>query len=313
MKIVYLDHEPIGEVPNLHLLDQLGETCYHYNTMPSQRLERMQGFDIVIVNKVVLDRSIIEQCPDLKLICVAATGVNNIDVEFATSRGIKVKNVAAYSTNTVAQTTFATILTLINRIPYYNRYVHSGEYVNCPVFAHIGPSFHEIWGKRLGIIGLGTIGKRVAEIGKAFGCEVVYYSTSGNNFDQNYNSLSLNELLQTSDIISIHAPLNQATHNLRTHDQLKLMKSSAIIINMGRGGIINEADLVFALNEGIISGAALDVYENEPIKPDNPVFQILDKDKLVLTPHIAWASIEARTRLVDKLADNIKQFLVYGT
>ena len=309
MKLVFLDAKTVGDVPNLHLLDQFGNVTYYQTTFPDQVLERIQGADIVITNKVVLDRSILEQAPDLKLICVAATGTNNVDKAVARERGIPVKNVEGYSSHSVAQGTFALLLHLLNNIPYYDDYVRSGAYAQSDIFTHVERNFGELNGKRFGIIGLGKIGVQVAKIAEAFGAEVVYYSASGQSYEQPYQRLELEAFLNSSDIVSIHAPLNEYTNNLLTYDRLQLMKKTAILVNTGRGGIVNERDLARALNEGLIAGAGIDVFGQEPINPDNPLLQVTNRDKLVLTPHVAWASIESRTSLIEKVGQNIREFL----
>lgn len=309
MKLVFLDAKTVGDVPNLHSLEQFGNVIYYQTTFPDQVLERIQGAEIVITNKVVLDRSILEQAPALKLICVAATGTNNVDKAAARECGIPVKNVEGYSSHSVAQGTFALLLQLLNNMPYYNDYVRTGAYARSDIFTHVDRNFRELNGKRFGIIGLGKIGLQVAKIAEAFGAEVVYYSASGQSYEQPYQRLELEAFLSTSDIVSIHAPLNEYTMNLLTYDRLQLMKDTAILVNTGRGGIVNESDLARALNEGLIAGAGIDVFGQEPINPGNPLLQVTNPDKLVLTPHVAWASIESRTSLIEKVGQNIREFL----
>lgn len=309
MKLVFLDIKTIGEIPNLHLLEQFGGVSYYQTTNYEQIYERIKTADIVITNKVVLDKPIIDKARNLKLICVAATGTNNIDITAAQERGIVVKNVASYSTNSVAQGTFSLILHLLNNVSYFDSYVKQGEYSKSDIFTHLGRSFWELSGKRFGIIGLGNIGKKVAEIAEAFGAEVVYYSTSMQNNNQRYQRLELEEFLKTCDIVSIHAPLNDHTLNLLNYEHLQLMKKTALLINAGRGGIVNEADLTRALNEELIAGAGIDVFEKEPINSTNPLLQVKNKEKLALTPHVTWASIEARTFLMEKVRLNIMEFL----
>ncbi|NBC65419.1 MAG: D-2-hydroxyacid dehydrogenase, partial [Bacteroidetes bacterium] len=266
--------------------------------------------NIVITNKVVLNRELIEGAKNLKLICVAATGMNNIDRDAADEAGIPVKNVDGYSSNSVAQTTFAMILHLVQKIPQYDQFVKGGEYAEHDIFTNMDISYSEMFGKQFGIIGLGNIGSKVAAIAEAFGANVVYYSTSGRNLDQPFPHKELHELLKTSDFVSIHAPLNENTEGLIGYDELKLMKEKAILINAGRGGIVNEADLAKALDEDQIDGAGLDVFEEEPINADNPLLSIKNNHKLVMTPHIAWASIEARTELIEGVKKNIEEVLV---
>ncbi|MEX0684872.1 MAG: D-2-hydroxyacid dehydrogenase [Balneolales bacterium] len=308
MKLVFLDIKTIGSIANLHLLEQFGEVKYYQTTNPNQTWERIEKYDIVITNKVILDKKILEKANQLKLICVAATGTNNIDLEAARKRGIPVKNVKDYSSNSVAQGTFSLLLYFLNNINYFDNYVKEGSYSKNDIFSHLDKTIYEINGKRFGIMGMGNIGNKVAHIAEAFGAEVVYYSASGKNTQQPYLRLELEEFLMTSDFISIHTPLNKYTNNLINYDRLRLMKKSSILINVGRGGIINEADLARALNENLIAAAGIDVFEKEPIDANNPLLQVRDKEKLALTPHISWASIEARTLLMESIAENIREF-----
>jgi lactate dehydrogenase-like 2-hydroxyacid dehydrogenase len=308
MNIVFLDKQTVGDVANLNLLHKLGQLEVYDNTTQEELLERASGKEIIICNKVNIGRDAIDNLPQLKLICVAATGMNNVDTDYAKRKGVQVRNVVAYSTDSVAQTTFAILFHLLNRIAYYDAYVKSGAYAKSTIFTHHGPGFWELAGKRFGIIGLGNIGRRVAKIAEGFGMEVVFYSTTGRNNNINYKRFDLTTLLKTSDVVSIHAPLTEDTRNLITYEKLRLMRTCAIIINTGRGGIINEADLARALNEDVIAAAGVDVLSSEPIRTDNPLLKVIDKEKLVITPHIAWASREARERLIEKIAKNIESF-----
>lgn len=309
MKIAFLDAKTVGDVLNLAALEKFGPVTYYQTTSPAELLRRVQDQDIVITNKVVLDRAVLAQCPHLKLICVAATGMNNVDLAAAQEQGIAVKNVAGYSTNSVAQLTFALLLQLMHQVSYFDYYVKSGEYARNDIFTHLGQSFGEISGRQFGIIGLGAIGRQVAGLATAFGARVVYYSTSGKNNNPDYERLELADFLATSDIITIHAPLNEHTRHLMNYERLQQLKRTAWLVNVGRGGIVQEADLARALNENRLAGAALDVFEQEPINADNPLLQINEPAKLLLTPHIAWASREARTLLIEKVSQNIEQFL----
>ncbi|MFC2089490.1 D-2-hydroxyacid dehydrogenase [Bacteroidota bacterium] len=307
-EIVFLDVSTVGTVENLKLFKKLGKIDLFDNTKPEEVVERCMGKEIVITNKVEITAKIMEQLPDLKLICVAATGMNNIDLKYAEKRKIQVKNVVNYSTDSVAQLTFTMLLHLVNRPSYYDNYVKSGAYAKSATFTHHAEPFWELRGKRLGIIGLGTIGRQVARIAESFGMEVVFYSTTGRNNNINYKRFELDDLLKNSDVISIHSPLNEQTKGLITYDKMKLMRPCAILLNLGRGGIVVEEDLAKALNENLIGGVGLDVHEHEPIQPDNPLLKIYDKDKLIITPHIAWASREARELLIRKIAQNIESY-----
>jgi glycerate dehydrogenase len=308
LRIVFLDAKTVGEVANFKVLEKQGSLEIHDTTLPGDLLERCREKDVIITNKVEIRKALMEQLPGLKLICVAATGVNNVDLSYAAERGIEVKNVAGYSTESVAQLTFALLLHIINRPYYYDAYVKSGAYAKSDLFTHFGHPFWELHGKRLGIIGLGLIGRRVASIAQSFGMEVVFYSTTGRNNNINYKRFDLDTLLSTSDVVSIHAPLNEHTRGLITYEKIRLMRPCAILLNTGRGGIIDEAGLARALNENLLGGAGIDVLEQEPIQPDNPLLKLAGNEKLVITPHIAWTSIEARQRLIERLAKNISDF-----
>ncbi len=293
MKIIVLDGLTLGDV-RWEKFRKFGEIIIYDTTEYKETIEKIKDADIVITNKVIIDKNVIDNAKKLKFIQVAATGTNNVDIKYAESKGIIVKNVVGYSTESVAQLTFALVLGLICKIKYFDNYTKS-KYPNGKIFTHIQEWF-EIKGKRWGIIGLGNIGKRVALLAESFGAEVVYYSTSGINFNNNFKRLELKELLKTSKIISIHAPLNENTKNLLNYNKLKLIQEGSILINVGRGGIINEKDLEKILNEKNIF-VGLDVYEKEPLDKDNPILKF--NDNILLTPHIAWTSKEALERLIN--------------
>lgn len=309
MKIVCLDIESLGPVPNLSLFQKYGEVVYFDNTEPEEVIDRIGTAEIIVTNKVRINRTIMDACPRLRLICVAATGMNTIDLEAAAEKGIQVKNVSGYSTQSVTQITFAVLLSLMCKIEYFDRFVRSGDYAKSRSFTHYGRVFGELADKQFGIIGLGAIGNRVAEVAAAFGAHPVYNSTSGKNLNAGYPHMELDVLLRTSDVVSIHAPLDKNTQNLIDYKRICLMKPTAYLLNMGRGNIINEADLARALDEERIAGAGLDVHSYEPIKADNPLLFIKNRERLIQTPHIAWISNEARTLLVEKVAENIRNFV----
>ena len=239
---------------------------------------------------------------------MTATGTNNLDKEYLAERGIAWRNVAGYSTESVAQHTFALLFYLLEKLRYYDDYVKTEKYVGDVTFTHFAKRFHQLSGMTYGIIGLGNIGRRVADIAKLFGCHVIYYSTSGKNSQPDYERVSFDELLAQSDIVSIHAPLDENTRGLMDKVAFAKMKKSAILLNLGRGPIINEADLADALEQGQIAAAGLDVLSVEPMQENNPLRRIKDSDKLFITPHIAWASVEARTRLMEIILEQIKEF-----
>jgi glycerate dehydrogenase len=298
----------MGEVPNLNDLATLGNYTSYPVTQPHERKERIKSAHVIITCKVIIDKEMVDSCKDLKLICVAATGTNNVDVEYAQSKGIAVKNVAGYSTESVAQLTVSMVLALVNRISYYDRFVKTGEYSKSVMFTHYGPLFFELKGKSLGIIGLGNIGSRVAEIFSAFGMNIFYHSVSGKNVSTKYQHLALSELLASCDIITIHCPLTSLTKNLINRQNISLLKPGSILVNMARGGIVNEQDIVDALNNDRIGAFGTDVFEKEPMDAGSPFLKLKNTDNAILTPHVAWTSVEARTLLIEKLIDNIKAF-----
>jgi glycerate dehydrogenase len=306
MKIVMLDANTLGKV-NLDVLKMFGDFEKYNTTSEEETIQRVKDCDVVITNKVLISKEIMQKCKNLKLICIAATGMNNVDLEFAKSQGIVVKNVAGYSTFSVAQATFTLLFSLIGNSCYYDEYVKSGKWSKSPIFTNLNKEFFEIKGKVWGIIGLGDIGKEVAKIASVFGAKVIYYSTSGVNRNKDYQRKNLDEMLSVSDIISIHAPLNEKTINLIKKEELSKMKKGGIILNMGRGGIINEEDLAYGIDHlDILAG--LDVSVIEPMKAQNPLLHVKKIENIVFSPHIAWASKEARKTLVDMVANNIKEF-----
>ena len=305
-KIVFLDSDTIGEDISLEPISSLGEFIKYPYTRPEEVFERIKECDVIITNKVVIGKEQIDAAPNLKLICVAATGTNNVDIPYANSKGIPVKNAVGYSTESVVQVTFTILLSLVGQLPYFDNAVKGGNYSKGLSFTDVSKVFWELKGKKYGIIGLGNIGSKVAAIAKAFGMDVVYYATSGVAHSDEYEAVPLERLMRECDVISVHCPLNERTNNLITYKELSMMKKSAYIINLGRGGIINEADLVQALNENLLAGAGVDVFTKEPLEAGSPYFCIKDMSKIILTPHIGWASQEARKCLVDKIAENIR-------
>ena len=286
MKIVFLDAKTIGEDLDLSGYEQLGEVVKYGFSTKEQAAERTKDADVIILNKVPVNEETIGGAEHLKLVCVTATGTDNLDKDYLEKRGIAWRNVAGYSTETVAQHTFALLFYLMEHLPYYDTYVKSGKYMDDVLFTHFEKAFHELNGKTWGIIGMGTIGRRVADIAGLFGCHVIYYSTTGKNQQKDYERADWDTLLTKSDIISVHAPLTDAT----------------------LGPIVVEQDLYEALENGEIAAAGLDVLKEEPMSKENPLAKIKDSNKLLITPHIAWASVEARTRLMKIIEGQIKEF-----
>lgn len=308
MKIVFLDVASMGKDLDYGRFYDLGEVTMYDYTKEEEIAGRVADADVVVTNKMMINEKTVGDASNLKLVCVTATGTNNLDKEFLYRRGIEWRNVAGYSTETVAQHTFALLFWLIEKLPYYDEYVKSEKYVNDMQFTHFTNVFHEISGKTWGIIGLGEIGRRVAGLAKAFGCNVIYYSTSGKNHNPDYKEVDFDTLLRESDIISVHAPLNSDTEGLMDAEAFDKMKNTALFINVGRGPIVDEAALADAIEDGKIAGAGLDVLTIEPMAEDNPLRRIKDSVRLIITPHIAWAGVEARTRLMSIVADQIEEF-----
>ena len=308
MKIVFLDALTLGDT-SLTPIDALGELVCYPTSSPEEARARVGDCEVLIVNKVRVDRALLAAAPSLRLVCEAATGVNNIDLEACSERGIPVRNVAGYSTEPVVQQTFMHILSLMGNAPYFDGVVKSGAYSRGPVFTDLSRPVRELDGRTIGIIGMGTIGQRVAAVARAFGMNVIYYSTSGTSHCTDYPSVSLEELLKKSDVISIHAPLNGRTRGLIGAAELARMKRDAVIVNMGRGGIVDEKALAVAIDKAAIGGAATDVFETEPVPENHPLLHTRHPELLRFTPHTAWASVEARGRLVARLADHIREFI----
>ena len=308
MKIVFLDAQTMGKDIDLSLFKSFGEFHTYETTSPEECVAHIADANIVLSNKVLIDAATMDACPQLQLICVTATGTNNVDLVHASKKGIVVKNVAGYSTASVAQTAIMLALSLIGRCSYYDDFVKKGGWVEAPTFTHIERPFWELKGKRWGIIGLGTIGKEVAKIATAFGSEVVYFSTSGANNDALLQRLSLEEMLKTCSVISIHAPLNAQTKGLIDMNALTLMQEGSVLVNVGRGGIIDEVALAKIIDEKELY-VGLDVLETEPMQKAHPLLHVKHPERLIMTPHIAWSSVEARTALMNLVAQNIQNFL----
>lgn len=308
MKIVFLDAKSVGEDIDLSKYNELGEFITYDFTTYEQISERVFDADVIITNKCEINEQSVGNASNLKLVCVTATGTNNLDKEYLEKRDIAWRNVAGYSTEAVAQHTFAMLFYLLEKLSYYDAYVKDGKYANDTSFTHFAEHFHEINGKTWGIIGLGNIGRRVADIAKIFGANVIYYSTSGKNNQEDYTRVDFDTLLETSDIVSVHAPLTPETECLMNATAFAKMKSTAIFLNVGRGAIVVEQDLADALENHEIAAAGLDVLCAEPMSPNSPFLSIKDSKRLLITPHIAWASVEARNNLMDIIYHQIQEF-----
>ena len=308
MKIVFLDVKTIGDDIDLSGFEMLGNVVKYDFSSSEEVPDRVADADVIVLNKVKVNEQTISTANNLKLVCVTATGTDNLDKEYLAKRKIEWRNVAGYSTESVAQHTFAMLFYLLEKLRYYDDYVKEGRYVNDKIFTHFAEQFCQINGKTWGIIGLGNIGKRVADIAKAFGANVIYYSTSGKNTQEGYARVDFDTLLTSSDIISVHAPLTPETEQLIDKCAFAKMKPSAIFLNVGRGPIVVEKDLADALEKGQIRAAGLDVLCKEPMCSDNPLLHIKDSRKLLITPHIAWASVEARTTLMNIILGQIQEW-----
>ena len=306
MKIAFLDAATMGDV-SFEPFERLGDFTRYETSTPEEARERVKDIDVLLINKVLVNKELIDAAPNLKLICIAATGVNNIDVEYAASKGIPVRNAVGYSTDSVVQSTYMHILSLVGGGQYFDDSVKSGSYSRSGMFTDPKWNWMELAGKTIGIIGLGNIGMKVAKIAEALGMKVCYYSTSGTGHCKDYPCLTLEELLKVSDVVSVHAPLNERTLNLLGAKEFAMMKPTALIVNAGRGAIIVEADLAEAVDNGVIAGAGIDVFVQEPIPEDHPYLKMKHPERMRLTPHVAWASVEARRRLVSMMADNVRK------
>ncbi len=309
MKIVFLETDTLGGDVDLSVFDQIGEVTRYRGSSPDQYAQRIREAEVLIVNKIPINADTLKDAHQLKLICITATGTNIVDFAYTNSHNITVCNVKGYSTQSVIQHTFALLFYVYEKLSYYDHFVKSEEYIRSDIFSHFSVKFHELSGKTWGIIGLGEIGRGVAEVARLFGCRIIYYSTSGKNSNPKYQQVDLETLLREADIISIHAPLNDATKNLIGEAELQKMKKEAVLLNLGRGPIINESALATALKEDWIAAAGLDVLSVEPMLENNPLKEIKDSTKLIITPHIAWATVEARQRVTDEVYQNIVAFL----
>ena len=309
MKLVVLERNSVGTDVDVSCFERFGEVEYYPNTVAENTAERVKDADIVIANKAPMNESTLKDAPDVKLICLFATGFDNVDLDYCKSRSIKVANVVNYSTAAVVQHTLMLALALEEKLAFYDDYVKSDTYANQDRFSNFDRPFGEFEGKTWGIVGMGNIGRRVARVAQALGCKVIFYSASGNSTCTEYERVELDTLLAQSDILSLHCPLSDRTRGLINKEAFARMKKSAILVNVARGPVVDTQALYEALTEGQIAAAGLDVLEKETISKDNPLGNIKDSTKLIITPHMAWASTEARERLVSEVSKNIEAFL----
>ena len=309
MKIVVLERNSVG--PDIPVdYSALGEVTYYPNTVTVEEVkERIADADIVVSNKAPMKKEALQDAPNVKLICEFATGYDNVDIAYCKARGIKVANVVDYSTDMVAQHTFTLALALLQKLPHYDNYVKSGAYSAQDRFSNFDIPFYELAGKTWGIVGMGNIGKKVAKIAAAFGCKVIFHSITGKGTCTDYPQVDKETLLAESDFLSLHCPLSDLSRDFIDAEALKKMKKSAVLINVARGPVVNNKDLYEALKAGEIMAAGLDVIEKEPLELSNPLSELKDSNQIIITPHLAWASVEARTRCVEETAKNILAFL----
>jgi glycerate dehydrogenase len=309
MKISILERDSLGIDVDMSEIDRLGDVTVYAATTADNAVEHIGDADIIIANKLPLNEQTLKEAKNLKFVAQTATGTNNVDFAYTNAQGIGVANVPSYSTDSVAQHTFSLLLYLVEKMRYFDDYVKSGRYSKSSCFSCLDMIYPEIAGKTWGIIGMGAIGQKVAQIATVFGCKVITYSASGKTYNMPYEQVDFDTLLAKSDILSIHAPLNEYTKDLMNYDAFCKMKESAYFINVGRGPIVVEEDLARALEEGQIRAAGIDVMRVEPLPIESPLLKIQDSSKLIITPHTAWATSEARQRCVDVVTENIKAFL----
>ena len=302
MNIVVLERNSVGTDVAVEF-DALGDVTYYQNTVTLE-----ETADIVVIKKAKMNEATLKNAPNVKLICLFATGYDNCDLVYCKKRGIKVANVMDYSTAMVAQHTFTLALALLQKLPFYDAYVKSDAYSNQERFSYFDIPIYELEGKTWGIVGMGNIGKRVAKIAEAFGCRVIFHSVTGTSKVTQYEQVDKNTLLEQSDILSLHCPLSDLTRNFIDKEAIKKMKKSAVLVNVARGAVVNNTDLYEALVNEEIMAAGLDVIEQEPLALTNPLSKMKDSNKLIITPHIGWASVEARTRCVYQVYKNIEAF-----
>lgn len=309
MNIVILERSTVGFDVDTKIFEKLGSVTEYPVTDPALIAERIKDADVVIANKSPLNEKTLKDAKNVKYIGEFATGFDNIDTAYCKERGITVTNVSGYSTPAVVQHTFALAFYVLEHLAFYDEFVKSGKYTNSGNFTNFDQVFTELSGKTWGIIGLGNIGKGVAKVAESFGCKVIYYSTSGNNDCKDYEAVSLDKLLGESDFISCHCPLNDKTRYIIDKNAFAKMKKSAILINVARGAVVNNADLYDALENNVIAGAGIDVLDGEPMTKDNPLGKFKDSNRLLITPHMAWASTEARQRCVEEAYKNLESYI----
>lgn len=305
MRLTVLDAETLGSDVSMDVFASLGELTVHANTAPDEIVEHIGNAHVVLLNKIRLDKAVLEKAPCLQLICIAATGYDNIDVAYCREKGIAVCNVVGYSTQSVAQVTISMALSLITHLAEYNRFVCSGDYTASGCFNSLEPVFHEIAGKTWGIVGYGNIGRQVGKVAQALGCRVIVYKRTP---VEDAECVDFETICRESDILSVHTPLNDGTRNLLDEKHIAMLKKDAIVINVARGAVCDEKALAEAVLKGNIGALGVDVYTKEPFPIDHPYQKILHLPNVCLTPHMAWGGHETRVRLLNEMAENVRSF-----
>lgn len=305
MKIVFLDAATLGEGLTFEKFSKYGDVCLFDDTAPEEYESHLASAEAVMINKFHITEEVLRFAPKLKLICLAATGYDNVDLDACRKHGVAVCNVVGYSTDCVAQLTVSMALSLITHLTEYRETVNSGEYTKRGIANCLSPLFHEIAGKTWGIIGYGNIGKRVAAIAEALGCKILIYTRTKR---ENLPCVDLDTICKQADILSLHTPLNDSTRGLLDKTHIGMLKREAIVINVARGAVTDEAALAEAVLEGKIGGFGADVYAKEPFPIDHPYQKLLGLPNVCLTPHMAWGAVETRTRLLHEMAENIRAF-----
>lgn len=305
MRLTVLDAETLGADVSMDVFAPLGELTVYANTAPHEVAEHIGNANVVLLNKIRLDESVLRQVPCLQLICVAATGFDNIDVAYCRKRGIAVCNVVGYSTQSVAQVTVAMALSLVTHLSEYRHFVSSGAYTESGAFNCVEPAFHEIAGKTWGIVGYGNIGRQVGAVARALGCRVIVYKRTP---VEDAECVNFETVCRTSDILSVHTPLNEGTRGLLDAAHIAMLKPNAVVINVARGAVCDEGALAEAVLAGRIGALGVDVYTKEPFPADHPYQKILRLPNVCLTPHMAWGGYETRVRLLEEMAANVRAF-----
>lgn len=309
MKIVVLDAATLGEDLDLSPLSRFGELVVYNNSTPEEIPARIADADVVVTNKIKLNEREVCDSKSLKLICISATGFDNVDLEYMKKKGVGVCNVVGYSTDSVAQLTVSMVLSLATHLPAYNACVESGEYTRGGVANKLTPVYHEIAGKTWGVVGLGNIGKKVAAVAEAFGCRVIANKRTP---EEGYTCVDIDTLCREADVITVHTPLNDGTRNLINEDRIAMMKKDAIFVNVARGAVCDEEALCKAVKDGKLGAIGVDVYTKEPFGEDSPYFEIKEMENVCLTPHMAWGSYEARCRCIDDIIMSIESYINGG-